>query len=138
MKDIGLEHMASWAVGLRLEDVPQRVREHAKNQIFSIMGAVHSGYASDLGPALERTFHWRSAGPARVLPTGEATDPVHAAVLMSAWCMALDYDDVMLGGHTGHSSVLVPLAFADVHGLSGENLLLAQIASNAIAASINM
>jgi len=138
MRHIGLEQMASWAVGLRLQDVPKPVREHAKNQVFSMLGAVHSGYASDLGPALGRSFQWRSPGPSRILPTGEATDPIQAAVLMSAWSMALDYDDVMLGGHTGHSSVLVPLSYAPVRGLSGENLLVAQIAANEIAARINM
>lgn len=50
--------------------------------------------------------------------------------------MVLDFDDVMLGGHTGHSSVLVPLAMAS--GRSGADLLLAQIAANEVSARINM
>ena len=133
-----LERMASWAAGLSLNDVPRRVVEHAKNQVYSMLGAVYSGYADDLGPALERCFRWRRSGPAYVIPTGEKTDPIHAAALMSAWSMSLDYDDVMLGGHTGHCSVLVPFAFAAPCRLSGEQLLLAQIAANEIAGRINM
>jgi 2-methylcitrate dehydratase PrpD len=57
-------------------------------------------------------------------------------MLMAAWSMVLDFDDVMLGGHTGHSSVIVPLALAA--GRSGAELLLAQIVANEIAARINM
>jgi hypothetical protein len=52
--------------------------------------------------------------------------------------MVLDYDDVMLGGHTGHSSVLVPLAMGSAGGWSGAEMLLAQIVSNELAARINM
>jgi 2-methylcitrate dehydratase PrpD len=133
-----LEQMASWASTLSLSDVPHRVLEHAKNQVYSMLGAVHSGCASDLGDAIDRCFRWRCSGQARVIPTGEKTDPIHAAALMSSWSMALDYDDVMLGGHTGHSSVLVPLAFAAPYRLTGERLLLGQIVANEIAARINM
>ena len=52
--------------------------------------------------------------------------------------MVLDFDDVMLGGHTGHSSVLVPLAIAGAGGHSGADLMLAQIVANEVAARINM
>jgi 2-methylcitrate dehydratase PrpD len=57
---------------------------------------------------------------------------------MSSWSVVLDYDDVMLGGHTGHSSVLVPWALGSAGGFSGAEILLAQIVANEIAARINM
>ena len=84
---------------------------------------MYSGYDSDLGPPIERAFP-------------SADTPSQNAMRMASWSMVLDFDDVMLGGHTGHSSVLVPLAMANGH--SGSELLLAQIVANEIAARINM
>jgi 2-methylcitrate dehydratase PrpD len=59
-------------------------------------------------------------------------------MLMSAWSMILDFDDVMMGGHLGHSSVLVPLAMCGTGRYSGEQALLAQVVANEIAGRINM
>jgi len=118
--------LAHWAVTLRLEDVPPRVRDAAVDQVLSTLAAMLSGRDSDLGPPLEEMLR----GPVGI------HDATHDAMLMAAWSMVLDYDDVMLGGHTGHSSVLVPLALS--HGHSGRELLLAQIVANEIAARINM
>lgn len=114
-----LAAMARWACNLRIADVPQYVREHAHAQVLSTVGAVISGMTSELGPRI-----------AAALPSA------HRAVRWAAWSMVLDYDDVMLGGHTGHSSVLVPLALAEGH--TSDELLLAQIVANEIAARINM
>ncbi len=115
-----------------------RVREQAVNQVLSTLAAVYSGWDSDLGKPLERAFPSPHSGPARILPTGVAATAAHAAFLMASWSMVLDFDDVMLGGHTGHSSVLVPFAMAGAGGRSGAELILAQIVANEIAARINM
>ncbi|MEM7050922.1 MAG: MmgE/PrpD family protein [Acidobacteriota bacterium] len=131
-----LRDLADWAVGLRWDDVPGAVREAAKDQVLSTLAAVHYGYRSPLGQPIARAFAPPAPGNARVLPTGAPAQPPQAAFLMAAWSMVLDYDDVMLGGHTGHSSVLVPWAHAREH--SGRDLLLAQIVANEIAARINM
>jgi 2-methylcitrate dehydratase PrpD len=123
-----LFEFARWAVGLKLEAVPADVREHAKNQVLSIVAAVYSGYASGLGHRIEAAF----------APAGLPSDPAAAAFALSAWSMVLDFDDVMLGGHTGHSSVLVPLAFARAGQYTGADVLVAQIAANEVAARLNM
>ena len=133
-----LRELARWAAALELDDVPPRVRDHAIHQLLSTMAAVYAGFDSDLGVPLQRTLQCggHDAALTRVIPTGALAPPIHAATLMSAWSMVLDFDDVMLGGHTGHSSVLVPLAYAA--GRRGSELLLAQIVANEIAARINM
>lgn len=137
-KETALRQLARWASGLTLDQVPERVREQAVDQILSTLAAVYSGWDSDLGGPLESSFLQPAPGPARVLPTGARSTVVHAATLMASWSMVLDFDDVMLGGHTGHSSVLVPLALGSVGNHSGEELVLAQIAANEVAARINM
>jgi 2-methylcitrate dehydratase PrpD len=119
-----LRELAAWAHALRLEDVPPFVRARAVDQLLSTLGAMYAGSTNELGPKIERLFATHALGPTR------------DAMRMASWSMVLDYDDVMLGGHTGHSAVLVPLAFADGH--SGAELLLAQIVANEIAARVNM
>ena len=114
-----LFEFARWAVGLKLEAVPADVREHAKNQVLSIVAAVYSGYASGLGHRIEAAF----------APAGLPSDPAAAAFALSAWSMVLDFDDVMLGGHTGHSSVLVPLAFARAGQYTGADVLVASLSA---------
>lgn len=133
-----LRQLARRAAALTLDEVPQHVRAQAVNQILSTLAAVCSGRESDLGPKLERAFRPATPGPARVIPTGVRAPAAHAAMLMAAWSMVLDYDDVMLGGHTSHSSVLVPLAMGSAGRWSGAELLLAQIVANEISARINM
>lgn len=130
--------LARWATRLRLDDVPARVRESATTQILSTLAAVYSGYDSDPGPQLGRALQPRSSGNAPVLPNGCLCDPADSAALMSAWSIALDYDDVMLGGHTGHSSVLVSLSYAAARRLTGGQMIRAQIIANEIAARVNM
>ena len=127
MKPTALHELASWGSALKLAYVPRRVREQAIHQILSTLAAVYCGYDSDLGAPIERAFAPHGGSPA---------SPSHSAMVMASWSMVLDYDDVMLGGHTGHSSVLVPLVMASGH--SGSELLLAQIVANEIAARINM
>jgi 2-methylcitrate dehydratase PrpD len=131
-----LQRMARWACHLTLDNVPPRVQSQAVNQWLSTLAAIYTGYDSDLGPRIAAAFPSPGPGAARIIPTGESAPPAHAAMLMAAWSMVLDFDDVMLGGHTGHSSVIVPLALA--RGRSGGELLLAQIVANEIAARINM
>jgi 2-methylcitrate dehydratase PrpD len=138
MNETALRHIGRWAAGLRLEDVPGRVREHAVHQVLSMLAAVYSGWDSDLGEPLQRAFPPPCAGAARIVPVGASAPPAHAALLMASWSMVLDFDDVMMGGHTGHSSVLVPLALAAAGGRSGAELMLAQIVANEVAARINM
>jgi 2-methylcitrate dehydratase PrpD len=138
MKDTALHKLARWASGLRLEDCPARVRVHAVNQVLSTLAALYSGWGSDLGRPVEAAFGPAGHGPARVVPTGARAAPAQAAALMASWSMVLDYDDVMLGGHTGHSSVLVPLALGSAGGRSGGELVEAQIVANEVAARINM
>ncbi len=138
MKETALRQLARWASGLRVEEIPERVRHQAVNQVLSILAAVYSGWDSDLGRPLERAFPSPAPGPARVLPTGVAAPVTHAAMLMASWSMVLDFDDVMLGGHTGHSSVLVPFAIGSAGGRSGADLILAQVVANEVAARINM
>ena len=128
-----VQRMAEWAAGLRFEQVPRRVIEEAKNQILSMIAAVHAGHFSDTGRIVSRTVkEWSGAKEATLIPSGERATVRDAIFGNTALSMALDYDDYLFAGHTGHSAVLVTLALAEKLGCSGRDFLVAQIAANEI------
>ena len=137
-RDPSLRRLARWASQLGFNDIPQEVVEAAKGQVFSVFAAAHAGYASDLGPRLRAAFGTSCGHGAHAIPAGIATGPAHAAFLTACWSMVHDYDDIMLGGHASHSTVLVPFAYGEARGSSGRELLLAQIAANEVAGRLNM
>ncbi len=126
--------LAEWIAGSTYEAVPRRVIDEAKNQILSMIAAVHAGHFSDAGRCVTRTVkEWVGGKEATLIPSGERTAVPYAIVGNAALGMALDYDDYMLGARTGPSSVLTSLAFAEKLGSSGQEVLLAQVLANEVS-----
>ena len=127
------ERLARWIASVRYDDLPESARAMARLQIASNVAAICAGAATEPGRAVRRAvLGWNKPGNCRVLPTGERT-ALHEAVLVNAsLSMALDYDDYLYLGHTGHSAVLGSLALAEDLGLSGRDLVLAQVVANEI------
>ncbi len=125
--------IAEWVAQTHFEDVPRRVTEEAKNQILSVIAAVHAGHFSEAGRTVSRTVkEWSGGKDATMIPSGERTSLHNAIFANTALSMALDFDDYLFAGHTGHSAVLVPLALAEKIGVSGKDFLLAQTLANEI------
>jgi len=127
------ERLAEWVAQARFEDLPRRVTEEAKNQLLSVIAAVHAGHFSEAGRVVSRTVkEWGSGKEATMIPSGERTSLHNAIFANAALSMALDYDDYLFNGHTGHSAVVVTLALAEKIGFSGKEFLLAQTLANEI------
>ena len=125
--------IAEWVAQTHFEDLPRRVTEEAKNQILSVIAAVHAGHFSDAGRTVSRTVKdWSAGKDATMIPSGERTSLHNAIFANTALSMALDFDDYLFAGHTGHSAVLVTLALAEKVGFSGKDFLLAQTLANEI------
>jgi len=126
-----IEKLADWMTELELEQVPQRVIDKCKLQLLSTLAAVNGGHATRPARALrEIILSTRANGRSTVFPGGDKTSPTVAVVANAAASMALDYDDYLFMGHTGHSAVLASLAFAEERGLGGADLLRAQVVAN--------
>src|SRR5215831_11212442 len=127
------ESIAAWVAQAKFEDMPRRVTEEAKNQILSVIAAVHAGHFSEAGRTVSRTVkEWGGGKDATLMPSGERAS-LHSAIFgNTALSMALDYDDYLFAGHTGHSAVLVTLALAEKMGISGKDFLLAQTLANEV------
>jgi 2-methylcitrate dehydratase PrpD len=131
------EVIADWVAQARFEDLPRRVTEEAKNQVLSVIAAVHAGHFSEAGRAVSRTVkEWAGGKEATMIPSGERTSLHNAIFANTALSMALDYDDYLFAGHTGHSAVLVTLALAEKTGISGKEFLLAQTLANEVGGRV--
>jgi 2-methylcitrate dehydratase PrpD len=131
-----LDRAAAWATDLALEDIPGPVRRAAAAQLTSTVGAAAWTREHRLGAPIVETVTSRDGGAGASLVGGESVSPAAAARGNAALSMALDFDDTVLGGHTGHSSVFVPLAYAEATGADGSDVLIAHVAANEVAARL--
>lgn len=131
------ERLAEWICGLRYEDIPERVLQKARYQILNVMAGLHAGVDGEGAVAVARAVkRWRKPGACTVIPGGEQL-ALHEAVLVnSAASMALDYDDYLYMGHTGHSAVLGSWAVCEEEQLDTGALLVAQVIANEIGGRI--
>jgi 2-methylcitrate dehydratase PrpD len=129
-----LEDVAAWVAGLSCEDIPERVLELARHQALSVMGAIGAGAGCAGGKAVAGAVEgWGGDGPCTTFPGGYPR-PFYSAVLQNcSLSMALDYDDYLFMGHTGHGAVLVPFAVAQMRGADTRAVLTAQVAANEVA-----
>jgi 2-methylcitrate dehydratase PrpD len=124
---------AVWAAGLQFRELPARVVESARWQTASCLGALYAGLATASGRAAARAdLGMGVGGPCTLIPEG-AAPMARAAHAHACLSMALDYDDYLPMGHTGHSAVWVALAAAEAHGRSLGEAIAAQVAANEIA-----
>jgi 2-methylcitrate dehydratase PrpD len=131
--------LAEWIAGYPYEDLPRRVADEAKNQVLSMIAAVHAGHFSDPGRCVSRTVkEWTGGKEATLIPSGERTSAHYAIVGNAALGMALDYDDYLLGARTGPSAVLTTLALAEKLGSSGAEFLLAQVLANEVSGRLGL
>lgn len=112
-----IERLAAWAAELGPADIPPRVLGTARAQRRSVLAAVAAS-AND--------------GASRRIAAG-TPDPLTRALARS---IALDFDDYCCFAHSGHSSVLVPIAVGARTGASGLDQLVAQVAANEVGARI--
>ena len=129
--------MAEWVAGFNYEDIPDRIVEECKTQLMSVLGAMFAGSRTAAGNASVNAVRgWGSDGPCTMIPGGAKVHPHDALIGNSILSMALDYDDYLLAGHTGHSAVLVPLVLSEVMDLDGRDFILAQTIANEVEARI--
>ena len=131
-----LDRAAAWATDLTYDEIPPPVRRAAKAQFTSTVGAAVWTRSHPIGGSVVETVTEGDDGGSATLVGGERLSPAGAAHGNAALSMALDFDDTVLGGHTGHSSVFVPLAYAESTGASGRRVVVAQVAANEVAARL--
>lgn len=129
-----IETIAAWAHELGRDDVPTRVLDLCRAQRRSVLGAVA---ASSGDPSAQRVLAavgaWAGDGPAPLVGSERRVDVADALYAAAALSVALDFDDYLCFGHTGHSAVLAPLMVAAETGSDGSDQLVAQVVANEVA-----
>src|SRR5579884_1877515 len=128
-----VERIAEWAVTLDREQVPSEVFDLARAQRRSVLGAVAASSADGAWRrVLEAVESWAAAGPAPLVGRPQLVRVEDALYAATAASVALDFDDYLCFGHTGHSAVLVPVLLAAETASSGAEQLTAQVIANEI------
>ncbi|MCC7077441.1 MAG: MmgE/PrpD family protein [Acidimicrobiia bacterium] len=132
-----LSTLSAWVEQVGFDDLPDDVVDLATTQFVGMLGALHAGANHVLGRRVLEAFPaGDEPGTAPLLPTGGLASPKRAAYVHAALTMVLDYDATAFAGHVCHSTANVPLAYAVPLGLSGREVILAQVAANEVAARI--
>lgn len=123
--------IADWAAGLRYEDLPERVVERTKAQLLSVLGAVGASRHSEATIAAVEASRERG-GPEETpaFTTGDRLPRLEAVFANACASAAFDFDDYLFAGHTGHSAVCAALAYGEVTGASGRDVLTAAVVGN--------
>jgi len=131
--------IASWTASLAFDDIPTDVIGLARDQRRSVLGGVAaSSRDAAAGRVLDAVSGWATDGPI-ALPgrDGRVSVSVEDALYaMSALSMALDFDDYVCFGHTGHSGMLLPVLLAASTGASAAEQLVAQTVANEVEARL--
>ena len=128
MTDPVVERLASYAAGIRYDDLPEEVVHQVKRLAIDSMGCGLA--ASDADPvraARDLARGVRGSSPATLLGTTEATTPDMAAFVNGTMVRYLDFNDSYNGKDIAHPSDNIPavLAAAEAHGASGRELIAA-------------
>ena len=128
-----LVRAARWACELEYRDLPRPVRRAAMVQLTSTVGAAVWTLSHPLGERITARVDAGPRGGDATFLGGDGQSAADAATGNAALSTALEFDDVILGGPIGRSSVWVPLAYAEAVGAAGERTLVAQVAANEVA-----
>jgi 2-methylcitrate dehydratase PrpD len=135
------ERLATFACELRLEQIPEPVREAAKLHLLDTLGCGLAAHALDTAPAArEAIAELGGSGPCTAIGMPAGRSPHDAALVNGTTCHALDFDDTHPGA-VAHVSVAVApaaIAMAEALELGGEELLIALVAGNELTARIGM
>jgi len=124
--------IAEWAIDLKLVDIPETVKDHARRFMLDNFGCQVAGatlpWSKDYREVITRT---RSGRGATVAYYGDQLAPDDAAFLNSAFNHANETDDTHLKSPTHSGGIAVPAALAMVEYAKGDGaqLLLAVIAA---------
>jgi 2-methylcitrate dehydratase PrpD len=132
--------LAEWVAGLRYEDIPETVRDHARRFILDNFGCQIAGatlpWSKSYYDMMRAT---RSGSHSTVAYFGDKMAPDDAAFLNSTFNHANETDDTHLKSPTHPGGIAVPaaLALAEYAGATGEQLLVAVVAAYEIQIRIS-
>ncbi len=134
-----LDDFATWAAALRFTDIPPRVVEKARWQQASVVAASFAGlHDPGAQKVVAAARKHGGSGSSRVIAGGFHTARPTAIRANAATSCTFDFDEILLLGHPGHSSVNVPLVLGEELGATWADVVTAQVAANEIAGRLGL
>lgn len=128
---------ARYCSNLTIDDVPESVREAARDRLLDTVGLAIGAERAESTPSILDAAGDLSAsdGSATVLATGDRTAPQDAAFANGSMAHSLDYDDSHRAAaiHPGAPVVSAALAAAEAGNASGADLLAGIVAGYEVA-----
>ena len=126
-----LEQITDYAINLQIDDIPGEALDLAKTIVYDSIGTGLGGYQRDLGrKALRYAADMMRGDEATLLGTGERSSLEGAAFANAVMVKILGMDDShRQAGHIASQVVPAVLAVGEVYGTSGEDILVAIVAS---------
>ncbi len=105
--------MAEFAVGLKYEDIPEKVVLEVKRYIYDSIGCAYGGYhTKDVNIINDIYGQMAGTGEATVIGFGRKIPAVNATLVNSLMIRALDFNDIYWKEDPSHPSDLMPAAFS--------------------------
>ena len=120
------QDLAKFIKNTQYENIPKKIVEITKQQIFSILGAIYAGSTTEAAKILEKTAISElddGIKEVTIIPSGKKTSLREAIMVNEGNAIALDYDDYLFFAHTGVSVVPLALSLAEKLDLSGKDVL---------------
>lgn len=125
--------LAEWTLGLRYEDLPERVVADVKLRVLDTLGLIVSGAATRMGRAVHAASTGLGSGRrARLIPSGKRTSAPTAALAHGTQAHAEDFDDTHNESimHSSAPVVATVLALGESMRASGEEAIVLVAAGN--------
>ena len=133
------ELLTHWSLGLRFEDLPDKVIENTRLRILDVIGLALAGSGTDFGRSVKQsTLELSAGGTCRIWGSGESTTVTGAAFTNGALSQALEFDDTHNRSivHMSGPSVSAAMALGERDQLSGKDLITAIAIGNEISCRI--
>jgi 2-methylcitrate dehydratase PrpD len=127
--------IAEWILGLDAAALPPGTAERARLQLASVVASLLDCLRLPVIAAARTAWHPDGPAPRKkgVRKGGEVASAEALAPWWSMATIALDHDDYLLFGHTGHSAINVALACALERDATLGELLAGAVAANELA-----
>jgi len=134
-----LEQLGSFIVGLTFQDLPEKTVRQARYVIADTVAAIAGGAAEPEMKALT-VRRIRDSGACSVIGTGIASTPQRAALLngIAGTWLEMDEGNRFARGHPAVHVLPAALAHAELHRMSGRDLILATVIGYEIAARVGI
>jgi 2-methylcitrate dehydratase PrpD len=135
-----LDELSEFLAATRFADLPEAVVAHSKVVIADTIAAIAAGAREPEVQALTASQAGASTGPATIIGAGRRADPQKAAFLngTAGTFLEMDEGNQFSRGHPSIHALPSALAYAEAHGHSGAELILAVVLGYEIGSRIGI